>query len=84
MVAHRARLLAAGEVNGQARQEFLRIAEKLEAEALAEVPAELQPISNSRTVIEGDPETHRAAGKAKGRGEVQEPQPKKRRGKKAG
>jgi hypothetical protein len=41
IVAHRARLLAAGELDAQAKQEFLRIAQKLEAEASGEGPSTL-------------------------------------------
>ncbi len=51
IMAHRARLLAAGATDAQARQEFLRIAEKLEAEALAEAPGE-----PTETPGPGDPE----------------------------
>jgi hypothetical protein len=34
--AHRARLLAAGAANAHVRQEFIRLAEKLEAAAIAD------------------------------------------------
>jgi hypothetical protein len=76
--------LAAGEVNAQARQEFLRIAEKLEAEALAEAPGELKPADDRRTVIEGGQVNHSAAGRETDGSEVQERSYKKRRGKKTG
>jgi hypothetical protein len=80
IVANRARLLAAGEMDAQARQEFLRIAEKLEAEALAEDPSELKPMGGSRVGIKCDPDNLSAAGSVKGGGRKnQEPQGKKRR-----
>ena len=74
VVAHRARLLAAGEMDAQARQEFLRIAEKLEAEALAEVPGELRQMGS-------EPRNLSTSGNVKG---DQEPSAKRlRRRKKA-
>lgn len=72
VVAHRARLLAAGEMDAQVRQEFLRIAENLEAEALAEVPGELRPIggeprnlSTSDVTGEQEPSAKRRRGRKK-------------------
>jgi hypothetical protein len=86
IVAHRARLLAAGEMDAQARQKFLRIAENLEAEALAEEPSEVQSTGDPESVVKGDPGNLNAARSVKaGSRKDQEPQVKKRRNaKKAG
>ena len=50
VVAHRARLLAAGAPSVHARREFLRIAENLEAEAAAAQPDELKPKAKKATL----------------------------------
>ena len=83
IMAHRARLLAAGSTTDQARQEFLRIAEKLEAEALAEEPGELKSTGNPGTAIKGDPENPRATGSVKAGNTTKQRPAKKHRGKRS-